>query len=125
LQAAAFARRAGLKELDRLRADGIIFRDLWEAMRANYEDELEDSRHALRDHLDTHPDLEQALYLQARADVLKAERTAITDAASRGLVSEEIQADFIRETDNRLAALGIITDGSSSSGESNETASHD
>jgi CPA1 family monovalent cation:H+ antiporter len=125
LQAAAFARRAGLKELDRLRADGIIFRDLWEAMRANYEDELEDSRHALRDHLDTYPDLEQALYLQARADVLKAERTAITDAASRGLVSEEIQADFIRETDNRLAALGIITEGSSSSGESNETASHD
>ena len=36
------------------------------------------------------PELEQAMILQARRDLLQAERTALSDAARRGLIPEDV-----------------------------------
>jgi hypothetical protein len=48
------------------------------------------------------------MYLQAREDVLKAERSAISDALRRGLISEEVHDQLSRELNNRSAALEMI-----------------
>lgn len=107
-QAMAYAKRAGLQELDRLHNEGILHRDIWEAMRSVYLEELDSATGALSDHLQLYPELEQEMYLQARDDVLKAERSAIRDAASRGFISEDVYDHLVEEADERLAALGMI-----------------
>lgn len=107
-QANAYAKRAGLQELDRLHNEGILHRDIWEAMRIVYQEELTTATRALSDHLQNHPELEQEMYLQARDDVLKAERSAIRDAASRGFISEDVYEHLIEDADKRLNALAAI-----------------
>ena len=104
----AYAKRAGRQELDRLHDEGILFRDIWEAMSAVYDAELDDHKHALRSHLQSYAELEQEMYLQAREDVLLAERSAIGDAARRGFISEEVHHELIHEADDRMAALRLI-----------------
>jgi CPA1 family monovalent cation:H+ antiporter len=107
-QALLYAKQAGRRELDRLREDGILFRDIWEAMGEVYDDEIEINKEALRSHLRIYPELEQEMYLQAREDVLRAEKSAIGDAARRGLISEEIEEELSRKMNNRSAALELI-----------------
>ncbi len=107
-QATAYAKRAGLQELDRLHNEGILHQDIWQAMRSVYREELTVATSALSDHLQAHPELEQEMYLQARDDVLKAERSAIRDAASRGFISEDVYEHLIEDADTRLSALAAI-----------------
>jgi CPA1 family monovalent cation:H+ antiporter len=107
-QTLVYAKRAGQRELERLRREGIVFREIWEAMSDVYEEELETLKERLRDHLETYPELEQELYLQVRADVLRAERSAITDAARRGFISEEVHTELASEADRRMAALELV-----------------
>ena len=107
-QALLYAKRAGQRELDRLRDDGILFRDIWEAMNEVYDNEIDEKKELLRGHLRSFPELEQEMYLQAREDVLKAEKSAISDAARRGLISEDVHDELSRELNNRSAALEFI-----------------
>lgn len=107
-QAWLYARRAGRRELDRLRDDGILFRDIWEAMSSVYDEQIDQHKTNLRDHLRRYPELEQEMYLQARADVLQAERAAIIDAARRGFISEDVQDELSRELNNHMSALETI-----------------
>lgn len=107
-QALLYAKRAGKRELDRLSKDGILFRDIWESMESVYQEEIDQSKRALRQHLQMYSELEQEMFLQARADVLKAERSAISDAARRGFISEEVYNELIREADSRLTAIEVI-----------------
>lgn len=109
-QATTYAKRAGRRELDRLRDEGILYREIWEAMRSVYDDELNEATRQLGKHLEAHPDLEREMYLQARADVLKAERTAISDAASRGFITDEVYNELIRRANQQMAALELITE---------------
>ena len=103
--AVVYARQAGHRELNRLHREGFLYPDLWQAMSSVYEEEIDTARSALRDHLELHPELEREMYLQARADVLKAERNAISDAAARAFISAEVQEELLVEIDARLAAL--------------------
>jgi CPA1 family monovalent cation:H+ antiporter len=105
----AYAKRVGRRELDRLHNEGLLFRDIWLAMGAVYDEEIDDNKKAMRDHLESFPELEQTMYLTAREDVLKAERIAIGDAAARGFISHEIYEELIHDTDRRLAALGALS----------------
>ena len=104
----AYAKRAGKRELDRLHAEGLLFRDIWLAMGEVYDEEIDENKRALRDHLEAFPELEQGMYLTAREDVLKAERMAIGDAAARGFISTEVYEELIHDTDRRLAALAVL-----------------
>ena len=107
-QAWVYARQAGRRELNRLHNEGFLDADTWQAMSAVYDEEIEDTRRVIRDHLEAFPELERELYLNARADILKAERSAVTDATTRGLISREVQEELIGETDQRLAALDLL-----------------
>lgn len=109
-QAVAYAKRAGRKELDRLYHEGILYPDVWEAMRTVYSEELDAASKSLSDHLVAYPELEQEIYLQARADVLTAERSAYSDAATRGFIGDDIYRGLIEETDKRMAALDLIVE---------------
>jgi hypothetical protein len=73
-----------------------------------YEEEIDDSKRALSDHYETYPELEQEMYRQTRADVLKAERTAISDTAARGFISLEVYEELLGETDRKLAVLELL-----------------
>ncbi len=108
LQANIYAKRAGLHELDRLHDDDILFPEIWQAMSNIYEEEIHDAKKALGDHLLNYPELEQDMFLQAREDVLKAERAALSIAARQGFISDELLHELSKEADNRLAALEII-----------------
>ena len=48
------------------------------------------------------------MILNARRDLLQAERTALSDAIRRGLIPEDVYHELILETDNRLAAVDKI-----------------
>lgn len=107
-QATLFAKRSGLRELHRLRDNGWLFRDIWESMSQVYEEDIANQKDHLREHLRQFPELGQELYLQAREDVLKAERSAILEAGRLGLIDEEIQAELTVELNNRLRAIDVI-----------------
>ena len=107
-QATLFAKWAGKHELDRLRDDGILFKDIWDAMGQVYDEEILEKKENLRTHLQDFPELEQEMYLQAREDALNAERSAIGEASRRGLISNEVNDELIIELNNRVAALEII-----------------
>ncbi|MFQ5422121.1 MAG: cation:proton antiporter, partial [Anaerolineae bacterium] len=107
-QAQLYAKWAGRQELERLQKEGILFRDIGEAMDAVYDEEIKYLKRKLREHLQDYPELEQEMLLQARADVLRAERSALGDANRRGFISEELYQEMIREADRRRAALDLI-----------------
>ena len=109
-QARLFTNRAGLQEMNRLRSEGMLFRDIWDATAAVYDEEINKSKLAIRDHLEAHPELEQDLFLQARTDALRAERSAITDAMQRDLISEKVHGELVSAADHRMAALDMIKD---------------
>ncbi len=108
LQANIYAKRAGKRELDRLHSDDILFPEIWEAMSGIYEVEIAEAKEALNSHLNEYPELEQEVFLQAREEVLKAERAAISNAAREGFLSDELHHEMAKEADNHLAALEII-----------------
>lgn len=107
-QGRLFASQAGKRELDRLREEGILEANVWQAMAEVYEDEIEERNRVLRDHLLEHPELEMEMVLQAREDTLRAERSAIAEVFRRGLISQEVYHSVLREIDNRAAALNLI-----------------
>lgn len=107
-QALLHATQAGKDELDKLHNEGILPGDVWRAMAEVYDEELSRRNEALRDLMRLYPELEQEIVLQAREDVLQAERSAIADLNRRGLISEQVYHDLIRETDSRAAALELI-----------------
>lgn len=107
-QGMLFATRAGKRELDRLYEEGILSGNVWQAMAQVYDEEIDQRNRALRDHLLDHPELETEMILQARDDTLRAERSAIADVFRRGLISEEVYNELLRNVDNRAAALNLI-----------------
>ena len=48
------------------------------------------------------------MFLQARADSLNAERSALMEASRRGLISSEVTEEMLEHLNNRLAALSFI-----------------
>jgi CPA1 family monovalent cation:H+ antiporter len=107
-QALLHSARAGQEELDKLHSEGILPDDVWQAMDEAYKEELDRRNQQLRDLLSNFPELEQEIVLQAREDLLRAERSAIGDLNRRGLISDQVYHDLIRETDSRSAALDLI-----------------
>ncbi len=107
-QALLYSSQAGRRELDRLYNDGILSAEVFQAMSDVYTSDINSRSQDLRDLLHEYPELEQAMILQARKDLLQAERTALRDANQRGLISEEVYYELVREIDDRSAALELI-----------------
>ena len=107
-QAAIYRKRAGRREMDRLRREGLVLPQLWVSLDDQYEDEIRKDRRALDLHFQQHPGLETAMFLQARADALNAERSAVLDVSRRGLIGSEIAEEISEELAHRLAALEFL-----------------
>ena len=88
-----------------MRQEGILFRDVWHAVSAVYNEEINETKLTIRDHLEAHPEIEQDLFIQARTDALRAERSAITDAMQSDLISEDVHEEIAKEVDRQLAAI--------------------
>jgi CPA1 family monovalent cation:H+ antiporter len=107
-QVAIHRKRAGRAELDRLRREGLVLPQLWASLDSRYEEEIRSDRRALDLHFQQHPGLETAMFLQARADALNAERSAVLDVSRRGLISGEVAEEVAEELAHRLAALEFL-----------------
>ncbi len=107
-QAAIYSKRAGRAEMERLRREGLVLPQLWASLDEKYDDEIRRDRSSLDVHFQRNPGLETAMFLQARADALNAERSAVLDVARRGLVSSEIAEEFSNDLAHRLAALEFL-----------------
>jgi CPA1 family monovalent cation:H+ antiporter len=107
-QALIYSTRAGRRELDRIYNDGILSAGVYQALSEVYSIEIRNLDRHLRDLLRDYPELEQSMILQARRDLLQAERTAVGDAFRRGLISESVYRELIQEADSRIAALDMI-----------------
>ncbi len=116
-QAQLYALRAGQHELDRLYREGILTQQAHQAMSDVYDEDFSRLNSELRDLLYDYPELEQSMILQARRDLLQAERMALSDASRRGLIPEDVYHELILETDNRLAAVKRIEETVSASQE--------
>ena len=109
-QANLFAKRAARRELERLRSEGVLFPEIWAPLDQLYDEVMTDARMELDVHFQTHPELETAMFLQARADAISAERSAIADAALRGIVSDSTAEHLAADLAYRLAALDLISE---------------
>lgn len=107
-QAMIYRKRAGRRELDRLRREGLVVPQLWAPLDQLYEEEIAHDRAALDEHFQQHPGLETAMFLQVRSDALNAERSAIREATRRGLISGEVAEEVADELAHRLAALEFL-----------------
>jgi CPA1 family monovalent cation:H+ antiporter len=107
-QASIYSKRAGRRELERLRREGVVLPQLWAPLDALYQEEISTHRRILDRHFQDHPGLETAMFLQARSDALNAERSAALDAARRGLIRSEIAEEVSTELAHRLAALEFL-----------------
>ncbi len=107
-QTAIYSKRAGRAEIERLRREGLVLPQLWASLDEKYEEEIRRDRAVLDVHFQHHPGLETEMFLQARADALNAERTAVLDLARRGLVGAEIAEEFSNDLAHRLAALEFL-----------------
>jgi CPA1 family monovalent cation:H+ antiporter len=107
-QAAIYRKRAGRAEMDRLRREGLVLPQLWASLDRMYEEEIRKDRRELDLHFRRNPGLETAMFLQARADALNAERSAVLDVSRRGLISTEIAEEVSDELAHRLAALEYL-----------------
>ncbi len=110
IQSLLFARQEAKRELGRLQADGLLPAEIWKAIDRVYDLEIEQKDKELQQLLLDHPELEQELVLQARRDLLRAERTALADALRRGLLQQELYDQLVREIDYRAAALDHIVE---------------
>ena len=107
-QARILAQQTALEELKRLYEQGILSHDLFQAMGDLYEADLIRGRDGLRRHLQRHPELETDMYIQARYSTLRAERTALQDAARMGLIDNEVLIALTADINDHLAALEFI-----------------
>jgi CPA1 family monovalent cation:H+ antiporter len=107
-QAAIYHKRAGRAEMDRLRREGLVLPQLWASLDRKYDEEIRRDRKTLDLHFQRNPGLETAMFLQARADALNAERSAVLDVNRRGLISTEIAEEVSDELAHRLAALEFL-----------------
>jgi hypothetical protein len=99
---------AGMREIERLRHEGILVADVADAMKATYEDEVAGLKTDLLDYLQRFPELEREVVVLARADLLRAERQALAEAAQAGLIGDEVQLELLHDADERIAALELI-----------------
>jgi CPA1 family monovalent cation:H+ antiporter len=107
-QAWLLAKRAGRAALDRLHDEGLLAEEVWRAMAIISDGDIETSGKRLIQHLQTYSELKQEMVLEGRDEILRAERSAVADAARRGVITDEIADELIRQIDKRSTALSLL-----------------
>lgn len=87
--------RASRREMDVLRAEGLLAQPTWEVMG----DMAEESMQAI---LHDHPELERTILIETRRELLKAKRSALAEALHRGVISDDVYNSELQELDRRI-----------------------
>jgi hypothetical protein len=105
-QARLLAARAGQAEVDRLQRLGLLHFGMFQRMRAAYQGTIAKSERRLRDLLGAHTSEEQRQTRIMRRRLLTVEKSALQDATTSGILSEEGAADLTARIDRDMADLG-------------------
>jgi CPA1 family monovalent cation:H+ antiporter len=110
-QGRLLAARAGQAEVDRLQRLGLLSYGLFQRMRAAYQGTIAHSERRLRDLLVVHSSEEQRQTRTVRRRLLTVEKSAIQDATTSGILSEEGAAGVTARIDRDIADLGVEEEG--------------
>jgi len=102
------ANHAGLRELERLRRDGILTDQMWQGLRDDYIQAQSALTEEINQLFAEHAELERALIIQVRREALEAEQAVLIDALRRGLLSDEVFNELRADIDRRLEAMALI-----------------
>ena len=105
------AARAGQAEVDRLQGLGMLHFGLFQRMRASYQGTIARSERRLRDLLAAHSSEETRQVRTVRRRLLTVEKSAIQDATTAGILSEEGAAELMSRIDGEIADLGVDEEG--------------
>jgi CPA1 family monovalent cation:H+ antiporter len=110
-QGRLLAARAGQAEVDRLQRLGLLHFGLFQRMRAAYQGTIAHSERRLRDLLVAHSSEEERQTRTVRRRLLTVEKSAVQDAATSGILSEEGAAGVTARIDRDMADLGLEEEG--------------
>ena len=87
--------RASRREIDSLRAEGLIAQPTWKVIG----DMAEESMQSI---LQDHPELERTILVETRQELLRAKRNALAEALNRGVIGDEAYDLELDELDRRI-----------------------
>ncbi|MFB6301861.1 MAG: Na+/H+ antiporter [Haloferacaceae archaeon] len=96
---------AAIETAESLKESGDVPPEVYEDFTAEYRREKEDLRRAISALLRERPDLRTQQLRAGERRLLRAEKSAILDAARRGVVSDDVGDDLAREVDLKLDRL--------------------
>jgi CPA1 family monovalent cation:H+ antiporter len=100
--------RAALRRLEKLYDEGLLTQEMWAGLRDHYHQDQEQVADEMDQLFLEHPELEREILLQTRREALRAERSALSDAMRRGLLSDEVYDELKLDIDRRLQAVDMI-----------------
>jgi monovalent cation:H+ antiporter, CPA1 family len=104
-QGQLLAARAGQVEVDRLQQLGVLPLGVFQRMRATYQGVIARSEKRLRDILSVHSKEEARHTLSVRRHLLSVEKSAINDAVTAGILSDDVAAELTFQIDKALSEL--------------------
>ena len=110
-QGQLLAARAGQAEVDRLQGLGLLHFGMFQRMRAAYQAVIARSERSLRDLLVAHSAEEERQTRNVRRRLLAVEKSAIQDATTAGILSDEGAAELTARIDRDMAELGADEEG--------------
>jgi len=100
------AARAALAHLETRHAEGLISSQAWEQLRPRMTAQIETLAAAVRELLNSAPDIEAEELDTARREALSAQRSALLGLRHDGIISEEVFTDLAAEVDAALVEEG-------------------
>jgi CPA1 family monovalent cation:H+ antiporter len=101
-QARALAERAGYERIQALSKRGLISEHTWENLQPVLEQRLKDLTLAVQEILHDTPDIEERELINARREMLRAQRGTLATLRRDGIISDTIYEDLIAEVDEAL-----------------------
>ncbi|MEM7133656.1 MAG: Na+/H+ antiporter [Chloroflexota bacterium] len=102
LQGKLLATRAARRHLDRLYQEGALVPAAWDTVTRELEANEQALNQATNDMLTEHPELHEKIVYLTRKEVLRAQRSALSDLAHEGLLSDEALAELEAEVDEAI-----------------------
>ncbi len=87
--------RASRREIDSLRAEGLIAQPTWKVIGDMAEESMQTILH-------DHPELERTILVETRQELLRAKRNALAEALNRGVIGDEAYELELDELDRRI-----------------------
>ncbi len=108
-QAVIHMRRAGQATVGQLGSEGVIGREMAEALSLAYADDVQIASRGLAQHVRAHPELGAEMLIRARREALVAEQSALGEILRSGLIENQVAEELSIKLNNRLAALEILS----------------